>query len=182
VPYRSTVHALVRQAQGLRHEAVALREQAITLRILLTIRRAELACERVEARVLQKYLRRPAPVQGVPALFSGRPLAYPPPMAAILSARKLQLEILGSAAADYRHCFLTVDCGGAGCERGRTYPVSGIAGVFPGLTMGEVLSRMRCHGCGEALTSARLQTAAPGQKYSRSVELVGYAAQGPRRD
>src|SRR5215217_7399715 len=99
-------------------------------------------------------------------------------MAANTSARKLQLEVLSSQAAVYGHCFLTVECGGQHCERGRTYPVSGLASVFPGLKVSEVLHRMRCHACGSTLTSARLQTMLPGQKQWRWVELVGAAMQG----
>lgn len=103
-------------------------------------------------------------------------------MAANLSARKLQSEILGADAALYGHCFLTVDCGAELCERGRTFPVNGIAGVFRGMTIGEVLKRMRCHQCGGTLTSAKLQTTAPGQKKGRWVALVGPAVWGPLRD
>lgn len=102
-------------------------------------------------------------------------------MAANTSARKLQLEALSAQAADYGHCFLTVDCGAEPCERGRTYPVNGLAGVYPGLTLGEILRRMRCHACGGALVSARLQTARPGQKQGRWVELVGPAVWGAKR-
>ncbi|HYE70108.1 MAG TPA: hypothetical protein VD932_01120 [Aquabacterium sp.] len=103
-------------------------------------------------------------------------------MAANLSARKLQIDALSAEAADYAHCFLTVDCGAELCERGRTYPVGGLAGVYPGLKLGEILKRMRCTACGGALISARLLTARPGQKHARWVELVGPAVQGPRRD
>jgi hypothetical protein len=103
-------------------------------------------------------------------------------MAANISARKLQLEALGAPAATYAHCFLTVECAGPECERGRTFPMEGFAGVFPGLTVGEILKRMRCQSCGGPLVSARLLTGLPGRKGSRWVELIGRAAHGPRRD
>lgn len=39
-------------------------------------------------------------------------------MAANLSARKLQLEILATDAATYGHCFLAVDCGSEDADGG----------------------------------------------------------------
>jgi hypothetical protein len=103
-------------------------------------------------------------------------------MAANISARKLQLEALGAPAASYAHCFISVECAGQDCQKGRTFPVEGFAGVFPGLTLGEILKRMRCQTCGGPLVSARLLTGPPGRKGSRWVELIGQPAQGPRRD
>lgn len=103
-------------------------------------------------------------------------------MAANTSARRLQIEILASPAATYAACFLAVDCAGDGCDRGRTFPMAGLAGVIPGATVADIVKRMRCRACGGPLVSARLQAGASRGKATRWIDLIGTAVQGPRRD
>ncbi len=86
---------------------------------------------------------------------------YGPGMAAAnASARGQRAAILASPLHELTGFCLVVDCLSPECRRERTYTVDGFAASYAvGITVGEVLRRMRCSdGCGGRVGSAWLVT------------------------
>ena len=65
---------------------------------------------------------------------------------------------------------LAVDCGAPGCARGRAYDVRQLAGMHRGLTVADVLRRLRCNACGGAPASASIRPG-PDMRQTRAVDV-----------
>ncbi len=90
-----------------------------------------------------------------------------------VSNRKRSGQILNSPLDDFRTWLLAVDCRYPQCARGRAYDVAAMAGVYPGLTVGKAIARMRCSGCGLPPSSVRLRTKDESHSRATEIALVG---------
>ena len=100
--------------------------------------------------------------------------------AANASHRGQRIAILASPLSELVGFNLTVDCLTPGCGGERAYAIAGLVALFgPTVTVGNVLSRMRCAaGCGCAVKAAWLETGASinARVRPRRVALKGSAA------
>ncbi len=76
--------------------------------------------------------------------------------------------------ADFAGWRLAVDCEKPACARGRTYDVRQGAQMYRGLTVADVLRRLRCNTCGGAPASVQLRPG-PDMRHTRAadVPLIG---------
>lgn len=65
-----------------------------------------------------------------------------------ISNRKRSSAVRNSPLDDFQNWLMAVDCRNPQCRRERAYDVAAMARVYPGLTVGQAISRMRCSGCG----------------------------------
>ena len=65
------------------------------------------------------------------------------------SPSRLRSDVLAGPIEVYRGWVLEVECGTPGCPVGRSHRVEALAGHYPGLTVGEVIDRLRCVACGQ---------------------------------
>jgi hypothetical protein len=79
--------------------------------------------------------------------------------AANASARGQRSAILASPLSELSGFCLAVDCLAPGCGGERSYAVAALARFYGAhRTVGDVLRRMRCSGCGERVGAAWLET------------------------
>ena len=64
-----------------------------------------------------------------------------------VSRRQQRDRLLASPLAQWHPAQLMLDCGHPLCARGRRYLVRDLSGVYPGLSVGDALRRMRCATC-----------------------------------
>lgn len=63
------------------------------------------------------------------------------------SPRQQLGRILETLLDEWTTAHLRLDCGNALCARGRRYLVRDLARMYPGLTVGQAIARMRCATC-----------------------------------
>ena len=78
--------------------------------------------------------------------------------AANASARGQRVAILASRLTEFSGYYVAVDCQSEGCGGERTFAVSDLENFYRGQTVGHVLQRMRCLGCGGRVGAAWLVT------------------------
>jgi hypothetical protein len=95
-------------------------------------------------------------------LDSGFVVRYLFPMASANASRREQrIAILASPLSELVGFNLTVDCLTPGCGGERADAVAGLVALFGPVTVGKVLTRMRCSaGCGGTVKAAWLETGA----------------------
>ena len=67
-------------------------------------------------------------------------------------------RILESRLTEFSGYYVAVDCQSGGCGGERTFAVSDLENFYRGQTLGRVLQRMRCSGCGGRVGAAWLVT------------------------
>lgn len=65
--------------------------------------------------------------------------------------------VLAAPLDRWRGWMLHVDCGGAGCARGRHFAVADLLPHYPGVTLEGVVAAMRCTICKGAVNKAKLE-------------------------
>ena len=78
--------------------------------------------------------------------------------AANASARGQRVAILESRLTEFTGYYIALDCESGGCGGERTFAVSDLENFYKGQTVGRVLQRMRCLGCGCRVAAAWLVT------------------------
>jgi len=126
------------------------------------------------ARPSQSRDRRPCP--GILFLLCSR--RYHPAMGHTVTTRKRAAEALRSPLEGWSGWRLAVECGGPGCATGRAYGVAQLCRSYPGRTVYEAVSRMRCNGCGRPPAEVRLVPAPGMPRRAEAIPLRGPGSVG----
>lgn len=102
-------------------------------------------------------------------------------MGANVSAAKERTIILTSSLEFFAGCFLIVECPTPECPKGRERPVSTIPGLDAGITVGEMVLKLRCGQCGKKVSRAafRCLVSRNGERSWAVTELVGKVVPKP---
>jgi hypothetical protein len=97
--------------------------------------------------------------------------------AANASTRGQRTAVLASPVSEFAGWRLAVDCGNAACGGERAYAISALAAMHGGQhTVGALLLRLRCRGCGQGPRSVFIET---GPELSARGRLRRLALRGP---